>query len=323
MVLVSRGKFWPCNSALQGVIAGRPLRNGTHITQPRPQAFLCPQDRRLISPLTSAGPPRHRRCALIHPADQFEGNSSSCPGEQAGPPIPCDQGNALHKRHASDEAPSGPEPRGQRPGPAAQRLPRRGTGRRGQVHLHRQLPAYTEAAQDAAWRRRRTCIPAASWTSTCLNRPIWPAASSPPATCSRSGPRPSPGPGAIDLIVRLAGEMTWALRDAPGVEHLVGYESELYRVTASYPVIVLCLSTWTALAAKSWSTSSRPTRRCSSRASSSRTRTTSGPMSTSDRRMHDLPAMTAGQAIPRRRKAMRALPRVLRSSYRGPARATG
>ncbi len=40
---------------------------------------------------------------------------------------------------------------------------------------------------------------------------------------------------------RLAGEMTWALRDAPGVEHLVGYESELNRVTASCPVIVLCL----------------------------------------------------------------------------------
>jgi MEDS: MEthanogen/methylotroph, DcmR Sensory domain len=40
---------------------------------------------------------------------------------------------------------------------------------------------------------------------------------------------------------RLAGEMTWALRDAPGVEHLVGYESELNRVTSSHPVIVLCL----------------------------------------------------------------------------------
>jgi hypothetical protein len=40
---------------------------------------------------------------------------------------------------------------------------------------------------------------------------------------------------------RLAGEMTWALRDAPGVEHLVGYESELNRVTSSCPVIVLCL----------------------------------------------------------------------------------
>jgi hypothetical protein len=40
---------------------------------------------------------------------------------------------------------------------------------------------------------------------------------------------------------RLVGEMTWALRDAPGVEHLVGYESELNRVTPSYPVVVLCL----------------------------------------------------------------------------------
>jgi hypothetical protein len=40
---------------------------------------------------------------------------------------------------------------------------------------------------------------------------------------------------------RLVGEMTWALRDAPGVEHLVGYESELNRVTPDYPVIVLCL----------------------------------------------------------------------------------
>lgn len=40
---------------------------------------------------------------------------------------------------------------------------------------------------------------------------------------------------------RLVGEMTWALRDTPGVEHLVSYESELNRVTASYPVIVLCL----------------------------------------------------------------------------------
>ena len=40
---------------------------------------------------------------------------------------------------------------------------------------------------------------------------------------------------------RLAGEMTWALRDAPGVERLVSYESELNRVTPGYPVIVLCL----------------------------------------------------------------------------------
>jgi hypothetical protein len=40
---------------------------------------------------------------------------------------------------------------------------------------------------------------------------------------------------------RLVGEMTWALRDAPGVEHLIGYESELNRVTSCYPAIVLCL----------------------------------------------------------------------------------
>jgi hypothetical protein len=40
---------------------------------------------------------------------------------------------------------------------------------------------------------------------------------------------------------RLAGEMTWALRDAPGVEHLAGYESELNRATSGSPVIVLCL----------------------------------------------------------------------------------
>jgi MEDS: MEthanogen/methylotroph, DcmR Sensory domain len=40
---------------------------------------------------------------------------------------------------------------------------------------------------------------------------------------------------------RLAGEMTWALRDVPGVENLVGYESELNRVTAGSSAIVLCL----------------------------------------------------------------------------------
>lgn len=40
---------------------------------------------------------------------------------------------------------------------------------------------------------------------------------------------------------RLVGEMTWALRDAPGVEHLVGYESQLNRVTSGSPSIVLCL----------------------------------------------------------------------------------
>jgi hypothetical protein len=40
---------------------------------------------------------------------------------------------------------------------------------------------------------------------------------------------------------RLVGEMTWALRDAPGVEHLIGYESALNKRTASSPVVVLCL----------------------------------------------------------------------------------
>ena len=40
---------------------------------------------------------------------------------------------------------------------------------------------------------------------------------------------------------RLVGEMTWALRDVPGVEHLIGYESELNRITSSSPVVVLCL----------------------------------------------------------------------------------
>jgi hypothetical protein len=49
-------------------------------------------------------------------------------------------------------------------------------------------------------------------------------------TCSRSGPR---------AWSRRRSRVT--LRDAPGVEHLVGYESELNRVTACYPVVVLCL----------------------------------------------------------------------------------
>lgn len=42
-------------------------------------------------------------------------------------------------------------------------------------------------------------------------------------------------------LCRLAGEMTWALRDAPGVKHLADYESELNRITDSRPVVVLCL----------------------------------------------------------------------------------
>ncbi|HVT68365.1 MAG TPA: MEDS domain-containing protein [Trebonia sp.] len=40
---------------------------------------------------------------------------------------------------------------------------------------------------------------------------------------------------------RMAGEMTWALRNVPGTGYLAGYESELNRLTASHPVTVLCL----------------------------------------------------------------------------------
>lgn len=40
---------------------------------------------------------------------------------------------------------------------------------------------------------------------------------------------------------RLVGEMTWALRDAPGVGDLVRYEAELNRVAPKYPTVVLCL----------------------------------------------------------------------------------
>lgn len=42
-------------------------------------------------------------------------------------------------------------------------------------------------------------------------------------------------------FARLVGEMTWALRDAPGVEQLVRYEAELNRVAPKYPTVVLCL----------------------------------------------------------------------------------
>ena len=40
---------------------------------------------------------------------------------------------------------------------------------------------------------------------------------------------------------RAVGEMTWALRDVPGVEELVGYESELNRFLVRYPQVILCL----------------------------------------------------------------------------------
>ncbi|MGH3825146.1 MAG: MEDS domain-containing protein [Pseudonocardiaceae bacterium] len=42
-------------------------------------------------------------------------------------------------------------------------------------------------------------------------------------------------------FTRSVGEMTWALRQAPGVEELVGYESELNRFLPRYPQVILCL----------------------------------------------------------------------------------
>ena len=42
-------------------------------------------------------------------------------------------------------------------------------------------------------------------------------------------------------LVRAVGEMTWALRDLPGVDLLVAYEAELNRQLHKYPQVVLCL----------------------------------------------------------------------------------
>jgi hypothetical protein len=42
-------------------------------------------------------------------------------------------------------------------------------------------------------------------------------------------------------FVRAVGEMTWALRDMPGVDRLVTYESELNRFLPRYPQVILCL----------------------------------------------------------------------------------
>ncbi|MGE3287630.1 MAG: MEDS domain-containing protein [Pseudonocardia sp.] len=52
--------------------------------------------------------------------------------------------------------------------------------------------------------------------------------------------------GALDQdgygFVRAVGEMTWALRDAPGVDQLVGYEGLLNRFTPRFPrSVLLCL----------------------------------------------------------------------------------
>jgi hypothetical protein len=42
-------------------------------------------------------------------------------------------------------------------------------------------------------------------------------------------------------FVRAVGEMTWALRDVPGVDELVGYESRLNRYLPLHPQVILCL----------------------------------------------------------------------------------
>lgn len=42
-------------------------------------------------------------------------------------------------------------------------------------------------------------------------------------------------------FVRAVGEMTWALRDAPGVDQLVAYESQLNQFLPRYPQVILCL----------------------------------------------------------------------------------
>ncbi len=42
-------------------------------------------------------------------------------------------------------------------------------------------------------------------------------------------------------FVRAVGEMTWALRDLPGVEQLVSYEARLNRFLPLYPQVILCL----------------------------------------------------------------------------------
>lgn len=43
------------------------------------------------------------------------------------------------------------------------------------------------------------------------------------------------------VFSRAVGEMTWALRQLPGVEHLVDYESELNRFLPTYPQVIVCL----------------------------------------------------------------------------------
>ncbi len=42
-------------------------------------------------------------------------------------------------------------------------------------------------------------------------------------------------------FARAVGEMTWALRQLPGVDELVGYEARLNKFLPRYPQVVLCL----------------------------------------------------------------------------------
>jgi hypothetical protein len=42
-------------------------------------------------------------------------------------------------------------------------------------------------------------------------------------------------------FVRAVGEMTWALRDYPGVEELLTYEAKLNRFLPRYPQVILCM----------------------------------------------------------------------------------
>lgn len=42
-------------------------------------------------------------------------------------------------------------------------------------------------------------------------------------------------------LARSVGEMTWSLRDMPGVDELVAYESELNDFMPRYPQVILCL----------------------------------------------------------------------------------
>jgi hypothetical protein len=46
--------------------------------------------------------------------------------------------------------------------------------------------------------------------------------------------------GRFDLV-RAVGEMTWSLRDVPGVEDVIGFEAELNRLLPLFPQVILCL----------------------------------------------------------------------------------